>query len=108
MRKCNENPQNFPELYPKPHQGSALDLLMGGGGAHSTPETPQLIIAIAVRSFSENSKKTQPANFSLFQPLVGLILKSCWYNLYVNPADLSNDNFLVCKVRRMETSLLIH
>ena len=26
---------------------------------------------------------------------VGIILKSCWYNLYVNTADLFNDIFLI-------------
>ena len=30
---------------------------------------------------------------------VGLILKSCWYNLYINLANLFNDIFPVCKVR---------
>ena len=30
---------------------------------------------------------------------VGIILKSCWYNLYVNPADLFNDIFPIDKVR---------
>ena len=34
-----------------------------------------------------------------------IILKSCWYNLYINPADLFNDIFLICKVRWMETWL---
>ena len=50
---------------PKLHQDSVLDPL----GAHSAPQNLQLIIAIAAQSFSENSKKTRPANFSLFRPL---------------------------------------
>ena len=29
----------------------------------------------------------------------GIILKSCWYNLYINPADLINNIFPICKVR---------
>ena len=43
-------------------------------GAHSTSSppfpNPQLIIVIAARLFSQNSKKKQPANFSLFRPLL--------------------------------------
>ena len=49
MRKYNENHKHFP-------------------GSHRPPN-PQLIIAIAARSFSQNSKKNRPANFSLFRPL---------------------------------------
>ena len=40
-------------LRPKPHQGSALEPL----GGSQRPPTPQLIIAIAAQSFSQNSKK---------------------------------------------------
>ena len=35
---------------------------------------------------------------------VGINLKSCWYNLCVNPADLFNDIFPIYKVRRIETA----
>ena len=42
-------------------------------------------------------------NFST-NAYVGIILKSCWYNLYIKPADLFNDIFPVCKMRCMETS----
>ena len=47
----------------------ALDPLGERGGAHSSPKH-LLIIAITVSSFSENSKKKQPSNFSLFRPLL--------------------------------------
>ena len=62
MRKYNENPKIFLGLCPKPHQGSALDLL--GGSQHSP--NPQLIIVIAARSFSQNSKKTDQLIFPCF------------------------------------------
>ena len=58
----NENPKIFLVLCPKPHQGSALDLL--GGSQHSP--NPQLIIVIAARSFSQNSKKTDQLIFPCF------------------------------------------
>ena len=53
MKKYNENPKMFQGLHPKPHLGSALDPL----GVSQYPPNPQLIIVIAVRSFSQNSKK---------------------------------------------------
>ena len=55
-------PQTPPGLYP----GLA-------GGLTALPPNPQQIIAIAARSFSQNSKKTRPANFSLFRPLLHYI-----------------------------------
>ena len=36
-----------------------------------------------------------------------IILKSCWYKLCINPADLFNDIFPICNVRWMENSLYI-
>ena len=62
MRKYNENPKKFLGVFPKPHQGSALDPL--GGSQH--PPNPQLIIAIAVCLFSQNSKKTDQLIFPYF------------------------------------------
>ena len=41
----------------------------GGLTAPPLPPNSQLIIAIAAQSFSQNSKKKRPANFSSFQPL---------------------------------------
>ena len=36
----------------------------------------------------------------IFQRIhVGIILKPCWYNTYINPADLFNYILPVCKVR---------
>ena len=55
-------PKNFLGLFPKPHQGSALDPLEG---SQHLPN-PQLIIAIAAWLFSWNSKKNRPANFPYF------------------------------------------
>ena len=69
MGKYNESPKNLLELCPKPHQGCSLDQL--GGSQH--PQNPQLVIAIAVQSFSQNSKENWPANFSLFLPLHGKV-----------------------------------
>ena len=54
--------KNFLGLFPKPHQGSALDPLEGS----QHPPNPQLIIAIAAWLFSWNSKKNRPANFPYF------------------------------------------
>ena len=59
MRKYNENPKNFPRLCPKLHQGSALNRAL------PPPKPP----ATYSDRFLKIVKKTQPANFSLFQPL---------------------------------------
>ena len=92
MRKYNGNPKNFPGLRPKPHQGSALDRLRGS----QCPPNPQLTIAIAARSFSQNNKKNRPANnFSLFRPLtsitsnidfwkIGKVLCSRFFPIFLN------------------------
>ena len=70
MRKYNENIKNFLGLCPKPHQGSVLDLQ---GGSQRCPQNLQLIILIALRSFSQNSEKTnKPTNFPFFPPLVAV------------------------------------
>ena len=61
MRKYNENPK-FPKALPQ----TPPQLCPGPAGGLTNP---QLIIAIAAWSFSQNSKKKQTANFSLFQPL---------------------------------------
>ena len=45
-------------------------------GARSSPPNSQPIIAIAARSFTQNSKKTRTTNFSLFRPLKGRLSRS--------------------------------
>ena len=44
--------------------------LPGPTGGITAPPKPPLIIDIAARSFSQNSKKNWPANLSLFKPLL--------------------------------------
>ena len=51
-------PQTPPGLCPGPSKGLTAP----------PPPNPQLIIVIAARSFSQNSKKNRPANFPLFRP----------------------------------------
>ena len=52
-------------------------------------------------------EKTTLKKLSLVRVNVDKIHKSCWYNLCINPADLFNDIFPICKVKWMETSLKI-
>ena len=59
------NSQTFSGALPQSPPG----LCPGPTGGLTEPPTPHLIIAIAARSFSQNSKKTRPVNFSLFRPL---------------------------------------
>ena len=60
------------------------------------PPSPRPILAIAAWSFSQNSKKTGPANFSLFRPLQclafwKLIQKNTWNTFTVTLRKDSNE-----------------
>ena len=64
MKKYNENRKNFRSFVANPTR--ALPWTRWGARiAPPSPPKPQLIMSIAARSFSQNSKKKQPANYIL-------------------------------------------
>ena len=84
MRKYYGNLKHFLGLSPKPHQGSALD---PPGGLTVLPPNPQLIIVIAVQSFSQNNKKNDQLIFSYFDHWLIKCYKTSFFLWNTNNTD---------------------